>query len=75
MKYTVNPFTGQFDAVQNLSALTGDLLPTVNKTYDVGSDALRWENGLFGGDVNVDGDLYGGARTIKITTNKIIFDG
>lgn len=34
-----------------------DFLPAVNNLYDIGSPALKWQDGFFAGNINVDGKL------------------
>jgi len=52
-------------------SITGDLVPTANVTFDLGSPALRWRDGYFAGN-----SIYLGNLVLKNTTgNTLAFFG
>jgi hypothetical protein len=51
-----------------------DLLPSVNNTLDLGSDALRWNNVYVGGDVSLNGSTTLGGLSNN-TANSASFGG
>jgi len=45
-------------------AIDTDVLPVIDSTYDIGSEALSWSNAHFDGDVDIGGELtVGGTAT------------
>ena len=50
------------------TAVNADILPDTTDTYDIGSDAKRFKDGYFEGDVDIDGTLnVEGAVTLQST--------
>ena len=60
----------------NLSAVAGDILPSIDAVYDVGAANYRWNDVFVGGSVDVNGaQLTGsntGAVTILSTTSDVV---
>ena len=54
------------DTITLNAEFTSDLVPDADVTYDLGSDAKRW-NGVYGGQLNIQGQMVVKVRTISVT--------
>jgi len=55
--------------------IVGNLLPSSNNVYDLGSSSVRWKNGYFAGDLYVSGTIYGNVEGDISSTGDLNMNG
>lgn len=80
---TVSGNTVLGDSVNDVIAVRGlvntSIVPSANLTYDIGSSAMRWNNGYFGtgnfsGNMQVSGDFSVLGTNFTVSTNNVIVE-
>ena len=71
------------DKINISASVTGNVVPSANNTYDLGSNLMRWNNvfthyvvstggGTFGGNVSIDGDVFVTGNLVTTNVSSVI---